>query len=84
MSAIDDAIEALNEAMGKIGESQQAQQLAVGGTEQALTAAEALGADALLETVTALKDKVDELAAVLAQADSIAGEALGLAESVKT
>jgi hypothetical protein len=82
MSAIDDVIGALGDVVGKLEEAATGAQAAQTETEEALGTAVALGANAAIEGMSAVKGQVETLLGLLTGAREGADEALATAKAV--
>ena len=82
MSAIDDVIGALSDVVGKLDEASTGAQAAQTETEEALGTAVALGANAAIEGMSAVKEQVETLLGLLSGAREGADEALATAKAV--
>jgi hypothetical protein len=82
MSAIDDVISALSDVIGKLEEAATGTQAAQTETEEALGSAVALGANAAIEGLSAVKEQVGTLLGLVSGAREGADEALTTAKAV--
>ena len=82
MSAIDEIIQSLNEAVDKVDEGRSAISTVEQQTDEALDQAVALGMKAAVEGFTQLKDEVEQLLSQLGAASEAAKEVLATARAV--